>query len=443
MKFIPRDYQKPAIASLVNHKYHALFADVGAGKTPMIIEGMKQVDGPWLIVAPLRVCYLVWTAEMNKWSDFVPTIVHSQSTYKAAEKRAKAMDNRTDHLVINPEGLPWLFENYDLKGYNLCIDESHQFKNPSGKRFKLLKKYINKFERRWIMTASPATRNCLDLWSQLFLVDKGEKLGINVTRFRKEYAYRGGYMGREWKPFPNSSERITEATKDIVHRVEVEIEDNRIENDIIVDLPKKAAEIYKKAENQLRIELANESEKITESAVAAYILCRQIANGGMYDDDKVPHNIHDQKIEAVTEIIDARQGKGTLIFYHFKHDKDRIRKAYPKASFIDGETKAKDTPKLVEAFGSGEISELWCHPQAAGTGLDGLQHNCDHVVWMGMPDDFGLYLQGNGRVAGHRAGGKVVTISRIIANNTVDRVIAARIGDKDTGQRSILDAYRE
>ena len=189
--------------------------------------------------------------------------------------------------------------------------------------------------------------------------------------------------------------------------------------------------------------MENGGEKITESAVSAYILCRQIANGGFYDDEGNTQHVHTAAIEAVEEIIEARQGKGTLVFYHFKHDKQRILDRYPKAVFIDGDTRAEDTTKIVQAFGTGEITELFCHPQSAGTGLDGLQHNCDHVVWLGLPDDFGLYEQGNGRIAGHRANGKHVTISRILALGTVASKIAKGLECKDTSQRSILDAYRE
>ena len=434
-----RDYQLPAVEALVENPFLGLFADVGAGKTLMVIEALKRVGGRTLVICPLRAAKVVWPNEVDKWSDMTVATVHG-----TPKKRAEIMDSGADLFVINPEGIQWLFDNYDLRESgitNLVIDESHLFKNPSSKRFKTLRKNITQFKRRWIMTATPATRNCLDLWSQLFIVDKGRSLGENVTRFRARYAYKGGYMGRIWLPQHDAADRITEDSRDIVHRVEVDIEDNTLFNDIVVQLPPSALKTYKLAEKQLRIEL-EDSEKVTESAVAAYILMRQISNGSFYDDDGNVQRSHGEKSAAVKELHESLQGGSVLVFYQFRHDLLSLLDVFPDAECINGDTKAHETAGIVSRFGSGKTSVLLAQPASAGTGLDGLQHNCSNIVWYGLPDDLSLYLQGNGRIAGHRANGKIVTISHIISERTVDEVIADRLQSKDTSQLSILSAYR-
>ena len=154
-------------------------------------------------------------------------------------------------------------------------------------------------------------------------------------------------MGREWKPLPTSWERITVATHDIVHRCEVEIEDNTIFHDIKVRLPRGKLDIYKKAEKQLRIELENAPDKITDSAVAAYTLCKQIANGGFYDDTKSVQDVHEEKVDAVQELVESLQGNPLLLFFMFRHDKQRLLRRFPNAEVIDGQTNANETRRIV------------------------------------------------------------------------------------------------
>lgn len=435
-----RDYQKPAVESLVDNDSHALFSDVGSGKTVMVLEALDRLDdlGRVFIVAPLRVMYNVWPKEIEKFTDFSYTIAHG-----SVSERDKAISSQSDIVLINPEGLTWLFENWDLpENSHLIIDESHKFKSPSSKRFKLLKQNLSQFKRRWIMTATPATRNCLDLWSQLFIVDKGETLGKNITYFRNKYAYKGGYLGREWRPRSDANQNITQATKKIVHRVEVQIEDNTLHDFIYVDMPPDAKSIYKKAERQLAIEVENEPDKITEAAISAYSLSRQIANGSFYSELKNVIRVHNAKAEATRELFDSIQGNSLLVFFLFKHDKISLLEKFPSAEVIDGTTPAKNTPEIIKRFSLGLSNVILCHPQSAGTGLDGLQTNCSNICWYGLPDDLGLFLQGNGRIAGHRANGRLTTISRIIAKGTIDEVISDRLDHKDIDQKSILNHYR-
>lgn len=435
--FEPREYQKAPIQAIAERKHVALFADVGSGKTVMTLAGLEGADGLTLIVAPLRAAMTVWPSEITKFTDKTYSLVTG-----AKAKREKAMEEVSDFYITNPENIPWLMETYYDEFTNLIVDESHKFKSPSSKRFRALRNRLVPFKRRVILTATPSTNSCLDLWSQMFIVDRGKSLEPTISKFRNKYAYRGGYMGRVWLPNHDADKKITQASRDSVFRVEVEIEGDTLFNDIEVTMSPKEFSVYKKAERQLIIELENGDEKITESAIAAYSLCKQISNGSFYDDEKNVHHVHSRKVEAAQELVESLQGKSVLIFYSFKHDRNALLDAFPDAEVLDGSTKADKTLGIVERFGNGDTQVLLAHPASAGTGIDGLQHNCSNICWFGLPDDLALYLQANGRIAGHRANGKTVTISRIISDNTVDRVISGRLQSKDATQTSILKSYR-
>jgi SNF2 family DNA or RNA helicase len=282
----------------------------------------------------------------------------------------------------------------------------------------------------------------------VFIVDRGESLGTAITKFRNRYFYRGGFGGYKWTPIDGASQIIEDKIGDLCLRMSagdhLDLPD-LLFNDIVVDLPPKTLKAYKKMEREMFLAIDEGEDLVIGNAGAKYIACRQLANGGVYDEDKTPVHVHTAKIEAVVDIVDELQGKPVLIAFQFKHDLERLRKAFPKIPSIDGRTKGPEADKLIEQWNAGELPLLAVQPQSLSHGINMQAGPGRDIVWLGLTDNLETYLQLNARI--HRQGvtGQV-RIHRILANRTVDEAVAERIENKDTAQKTLLESlakYRE
>lgn len=459
MRFTPHKYQHFGLSWLINLTVvkglpgGALFLDPGLGKTSMTLCWIKLLMRlglirKTLIIAPLRVVYSVWPQECKKWDQFKHlrcSIVHGSET-----KRMAALSTEADIYLINPEAIPWLANYYasrPLPFDALVVDESSKFKNWSSKRMKALKKLLVQFKYRIILTGTPSPNSLEDLFAQLFILDMGAALGTAITKFRTRYFYRGGYGGYKWQPVEGARESIEKRIEDLCLRLSAEDHLDLPEllfNDCYVDLPAKDQKDYKKLEKEMFISL-DEGELVVGNAGAKYMACRQVANGGIYGEDKQVIHIHSAKIEAMMDLIGELQGKPVLIAFQFCHDLERIRKAIPKCPSIDGRTGGREADELIEKWNKGMLPHLAVQPQSLSHGVNMQSGPGRDIIWLGLTDNLETYLQLNARI--HRQGIEgQVRIHRLIATKTVDEAIVDRLESKGMSQSALLDSlnkYRE
>ena len=472
----PTAYMKRAMKFLLENPMAGLFLDPGLRKTSItlgsfrVLKAAGMVDR-MLVVAPLRVCYNVWPAEVQKWKQFQHMKVVILHDKDRIEEHLE--DESVDIFVINPEGLEWLLgrkvgkkirpNNKRFKKLNaqmFVLDESSKFKHTDTKRFKLLKPFLGKFLRRVILTGSPNPRNYLDLFGQVYIIDLGRALGQYITHYRNSYFDPTGFGGFTWKLREGADKLIQDAIRPYVLRMEAEDYikmPKLVEPDIWVTMPPKAREVYEEIEDEL-IYILESGEAITApTASAARGKCAQIAGGAVYrnkDGIEVRNKmtdfitIHDEKIVALEEFLDEMQGQPTLVLYWYKHEAIRIQKALGKKFGSKGripdisEASAKQGQLLEDAWNRNEIPVLMGQPASIGHGLNMQGGNAAHLVWYTLPDDYDIYDQTNRRLRRSGNTNSSVFAHRIMARNTVDVAKAAMLKTKGANMKAFLDAMK-
>lgn len=423
-----------------------LFLDPGLGKTSICLSAFKILKDKglakkMLIVAPLRPCYAVWPTEIEKWENFKSlkyVIVHG-----SAKEEALTLD--ADVYIINPEGLIWLFGNsksVKLPSFDvLCVDESTKFKDTNTRRFKLLRPYIPKFTRRWILTGTPAPNGIRDLFGQVYILDMGHSLGKYITHFLNKYFYRSPYDVYSWLLQPGAFDQIIERIAPLVYQLNAEDYlkmPEMIKSSVYVDIPESARKVYTEIEDTF-MTLLEEDPLIAANSAVAGGKCRQIANGAVYLEDGSYRILHDEKLAALEELLEELNGNPALVLYEFRHDLERLQKRFPDAVTIGSGTSLRTLEDTIRRFNAGEISVLFGHPASMGHGLN-LQGACHHVIWFGIPWNLEHYDQTISRV--YRQGQKAehVYIYHIVAKNTKDEDVVAVLQSKGKVQTDVKDA---
>jgi SNF2 family DNA or RNA helicase len=452
MIFNPHPYQSAAIQFMLKHEAAGLFADPGLGKTATTLQLIKilKVLKPKLkvlIVAPLRVVYSVWQQEIRKWNNF-----HGLTSTKLHGKdKAVNLAKSKDIYLINPEGLKWLLET-KVKFDVLVIDESSKFKSAKSKRFKLLKKHVDRFERRYILTGTPIPKSLEDIWSQVYILDKGAALGQYITHYRTKYFYPSGFKNYQYEIKPGCEQKIYDLIAPLVMRIDAathldlpELLINRID----VELPPAAKKIYRGLKQKLTAIIEDE-QHFCPSMGAAYNVCCQVANGALYDqvsDGLILKSletykcIHNEKLVALKDLIDELHGKPLLVAYRFKHDLERLRQALGDIPYIGGGVSAKKSAGIVDDWNQGRIPVLLGNPQSMAHGLN-MQAGGNDVAWFGLTDNYEDYDQFIRRVFRQGVSGGV-RVHHIVAKQTVDELILKRCVDKEARQQELFQALKE
>lgn len=442
MKFHPHPYQREAIEFLTDKQQAALLLDPGAGKTAISLQHIHDHQYKTLVVAPLRVIYGVWRQEAAKWDQFnglTFALVHG-----SPKARLAALQEDADVHLINPEALPWLLEQ-DLPEWDcLIVDESTKFKNWGAKRTKAIRKLVPQFDSRVILTGTPTPNTIADLFPQMFIADGGETLGKAITRFRMKYFVRGGFKGYEWILRGGATEQIEKAVAPRTYRIDMNDHldlPELLTNDIWVDMPDKIRKQYRKLEQKMLLELP-ESRLVASNAGAKYLMCRQMANGFVYNKDKSFEDLHSIKLEVVESLIEELQGKPVIIAYQFDADYVRLCAFLKrKVHRICGKTSGKETDELCRKWNEGRIDILAVQPQALSHGMN-MQGAGNDIIWLGLTDSLETYLQLNARL--HRQGIQgSVRIHRILLEKTVDTLCHRRLESKDGTQKSLLNSLKE
>lgn len=452
----PRSFQRRAIKVLLSQAAVALFMKPGLGKTSTALAAFKVLKKQglakkMLVVAPLRPAYETWPAEIAKWDEFnslTYSIIH--------DKKEAALEVDADIYIINPEGLLWLLEKGSTRISRwdfsvLVVDESTKFKNSASKRFKLLKKELSRFSRRWILTGSPQPKWIMDLFAQIYLLDQGNCLGPYVTHFRNKYFYQPNPYKRQYEYIPHDW-----AFDEIVSRIDplvvyVDLKEyvdmpELIVTDIVVRMPPEVTTTYKAIEDEF-IALLDGGVVVAQNAAAAGTKCRQVANGAVYLEtnemlmggQQRPYEVlHDKKIEALKDLIEEI-GEPTIVAYEYQHDVERITKAIPNAAVIRGGTSAKRASEVIAAFNLGNIDVLVGHPASMGHGLN-LQAKCSNIIFFGITWDYEHYEQIIARIWRQGQASKRVMVYHIVCADTLDEKVVRVLKDKERNQQKLLES---
>lgn len=388
-----------------------------------------------LVIAPLQTARNTWGSEIEKW-DHLSSLRLSLILGDVKQRRA-ALEEEADVYVVNRENVVWLCE--ELKDWPfdmVVIDELSSFKNPSAKRFKALRKQIPFAKRVVGLTGTPAVNGYIDLWSEVYLLDRGERLGRTIGMYRQSYFHPGrsnGHVVYEWVMNRGAKEIIDDRLSDLCVSMKavdfLEMPD-RVETDVYVEMC--AAE--KKLYDQFgRDHVLPDMDIVGANAAVVQAKLLQMANGFIYDEDKTAHHIHSHKLEAVDEIIEAAGTRPVLLFYTFIEDKNRLVERFPEAREL--KTKAD-----VDDWNAGKIPLLITHPASTGHGLN-LQEGGNIVVWFGLPWSLELYQQANARL--YRQGQKnTVYIYHILTKDTHDTDVLRALKSKNLTQEELLRALK-
>ena len=447
-RFEPHDYQRKAIRFALDHYRCGLFLPMGAGKTVTtltIIRKLLAIEaGKILIIGPVRVIESTWPDEIRKW-DHTKDMTYSIVAGPPAKRRA-ALAKQTDIYLIGKENVAWLVNETTIWDFDMVvIDELSTFKNPRSQRFKALKKVMPLVDRFIGLTGTPAPKGIPDLWSQVYLIDKGKRLGRTLTEFRQRYLMpgrRNGMVIYEWKPQPDAEERIYKRISDVCMSLGqadcAELPPCQV-LDYKVKLPAEAMEKYRAFKREKVLEFEDEKIIAANAGVLTGQLA-QITSGEIYRKDLLTkavtgtEELHDEKLKALDDLIEAANGNSVLVFYYFQHEKERILNHIRNA-------RALSTTEDIRDWNAGRIDVLLVHPASAGHGLN-LQAGGHIAIWYSLPNwNLELYQQANARI--YRQGqAEAVTIYQIIAAGTIDEDQEEALKRKDVTQQALIRALR-
>lgn len=443
MKYEPHDYQRHTTQFIIDHPEAAIFLGMGMGKTISTLTAIEALKYDYfdvskvLVIAPVRVARDTWPAEIEKWDHLAGLTV--SPIIGTAKQREAAANRQADIYTIGRENVPWLVKHHGSRWpYDMVvIDELSSFKNPQAKRFKALKKVRPKISRIVGLTGTPAPNSLLDIWAPFRLIDDGQRLGRFITHYRDQYFLpdkRSGQVIYSWKIRPGADQAIYDNIADIT--VSMKTTDYLTLPDVTrqhieVTLAPKEQKMIDTLKRDLVLELGADTIDAANAATLSLKL-QQLAGGAIYNEDGTAVIVvHDQKLKALSELVDQADGNTLLVCYWFKHDRDCILATIPGARVLD-------TKQDFEDWNAGKIPVGLIHPASAGHGLN-LQAGGHIMVWFTTPWSLELYEQANARL--HRQGQtEPVSIIHIDTANSIDQDVHAALARKDTTQSALIAA---
>ena len=442
MKYKPYEYQQYATQFILDHPNCCLMLDMGLGKSVITLSALWELlldrfcCRKVLVIAPLRVAEETWPAELQKW-DHLQGLTYSL-VLGSEKSRKQALEKKTFLYLINRENVQWLVQNHSWDFDTVVIDELSSFKSNRAQRFKALRKVRPGSSRVIGLTGTPAPNSLMDLWPEMYLLDRGVRLGRFITGYRDRFFVpdqRSREMVYSYKPREGAEQEIYHRIEDICISMQsgdyLEMPE-LISNQLEVDMNVPERKIYDNFCRDLCTEIQGKELDAVNAAVLSNKLL-QMANGAVYDENKQVYKIHDRKLDALEDLIEAANGKPILIAYWFQHDRRRILERFPDARQIN-------TAEDIKNWNKGKIPIALIHPASAGHGLN-LQDGGSTIVWFGLTWSLELYQQTNARL--WRQGQKnPVVIEHIITKNTIDEDVMKALEYKDTKQAALMNAVQ-
>jgi SNF2 family DNA or RNA helicase len=424
-----REYQLAAVNYIIEKKRCGLNLDMGLGKTISSLSAFVKIHNisnvkRLLIIAPLNVAKNVWHTELLRWEH--TKHLKFKICCGNAKERIDALNADVDVYIINQENIPWMFVNGHFKYDMIIVDESSGFRSHSSKRFKTLKKFI--CEYMVLLTGTPIPNGYIDIWSQQYLIDHGALLGKNISAYRSQYFdvdFRGfkytckypdrigTLLARNWLCM-KSEDYLTLPDK-IINTIAVSIDNFKL---------------YQKYEKEFYIKI-NEKELTAVNAGVLANKLLQYCNGAVYGENQKYIEIHSNKLDALSDLINSYPKENLLIAFNFKSDEERIKSRFPHAVTLC----SKNITEIEKKWSAGQIPLLLCQCSTA-KGLN-LQKGGRIIIWFGLTWNLESYLQFNARL--HRQGQlKPVLIYHLVATHCKDEFLMRALAQKNVTQESLF-----
>ena len=439
----PYPYQKYAEDFLIGHDEAGLFLDMGLGKTVVTLTALKELAwdiGRVLVIAPKRPALDTWPAELRKW-DHLKGLTWAVAVGDQL-KRLAAIEQNAYITIINRENVSWLVSLYLKRPWPfdcVVIDELSSFKSSRSRRFRALKKVRPQVRRVIGLTGTPAGNGYMDLWAECYLLDQGKALGRTITGYRDQYftpGRRNGAVIYDWNLRKGAKEEILKRIEPMC--ISMKTEDylqlpDRLDIVRSFELSPKTAEQYARLERDYILSV-NEDTIDAVNAAALTVKLMQMSSGSVYNEDHDPVRLHDEKYEVLDQLLEEAEGENVLIFYGFRHERNRLLERYPEAVDIK-------EPDAVARWNAGKIRILLAHPASAGHGLN-LQSGGSVSVWFTLPTSLELYQQAVKRL--HRQGQQNAVRNYIIlARGTFEEKVYYHILQaKEERQNAILELLK-
>lgn len=443
MQYNPHEYQTYATNFILEHPVAAVLLEMGLGKSVITLTAIYELMlnrfevEKVLVIAPLRVARDTWPAEIEKW-EHLAGLTYSVAIGTEAERLAAL--RRPAHLyLINRENVDWLITksgipfDFDM----VVIDELSSFKSHAAKRFKSLLKVRPTVKRMVGLTGTPSSNGLMDLWAEFRILDMGQRLGRYITHYRNNFFVpdkRNQQMIFSYKPRAGAEDAIYRLISDIT--ISMKSADflkmpECIINEVPVALSEKEWSVYQALKEDMVVDLKDEEIDAVNAAVLSGKLL-QMANGAVYNEEKDIIHIHEQKLDALEDLIEGANGKPVLVAYWYNHDLQRI-----KERFSVREIK---TSQDIKDWNNGDIPVAVIHPASAGHGLN-IQFGGSTIIWFGLTWSLELYQQTNARL--WRQGQKsTVVIHHIIAKDTIDEDVMKALRKKEKIQSELIDSVK-
>lgn len=447
-------YQKACVDHIIENPYCGLFLDMGLGKTVSTLTAINYLMFDYLevnsvlVIAPKRVASSVWAEETQKWAHLKH--LRCSKVIGTERERLAALQAKADIYIIGRDNIPWLCARYggSVLPFDMIVaDELSSFKSYKSQRFKALQPTRLLLKRFVGLTGTPASNGLIDLWPQIWLMDRGQRLEKTISRYRDKYfkpSRANGHVVYKYDLLAESERLIHEKISDICISMKSEdyLEMPDLTNNYIkLTLPDKLQKQYNEFEKEKILELKSKvtEESIVEiNAINAAGLSNkllQFANGAIYDEHGDAHAVHDIKLDALKEIIDTSQGQPVLVAWTYRFDRDRIME-YLKAY----KPRELQTNKDIDNWNAGKVQVMLAHPASAGHGLN-LQAGGSIIVWYGLTWSLELYQQFNGRLYRQGQQNKVI-IHHLVMQNTHDADVIKALESKDRTQNRLLESIK-
>lgn len=450
MKLTLHNYQVVAKDFIIGHPYAAVILDMGMGKTATTLSAVNELMfdrfevTKVLVIAPLRVANTVWSDEIEQWSEL--RNLRYSKIVGTPKQRKVALQKDADIYIVNRENLPWLVEQCSpyFKWDMVVIDELSSFKSWQSKRFKAFMTMRPYMKRVVGLTGTPSSNGLMDLFAEFKVIDGGERLGRFIGEFRSRYfeeGRRNGNIVYEYIPMDYAECQIQDKISDITISMKaLDYLDmpELISTKKLVRMSEKEKEKYIQFKKEYVLSELDGLEVTAANAASLMNKLVQLSNGAVYSDDHTVVPLHEQKLDALEDILESANGEPVLVVYWFKHDLARITGRLEKLKVT---SRVLKTEEDIREWNKGNVPVGLIHPAGAGHGLN-LQKGGHHLVWFGLTWSLELYQQTNARLWRQGQEAETVVIQHIVTEGTIDEEILKALGNKDAQQERLIEAVK-
>ncbi|NQK68003.1 DEAD/DEAH box helicase [Streptococcus suis] len=450
MKLTLHNYQVVAKDFIISHPNAAVILDMGMGKTATTLSAVNELMfdrfevAKVLVIAPLRVANTVWSDEIEQWAEL--RHLRYSKIVGTPKQRKVALQKDADIYIVNRENLPWLVEQCSpyFKWDMVVIDELSSFKSWQSKRFKAFMAMRPYMKRIVGLTGTPSSNGLMDLFAEFKVIDGGERLGRFIGEFRSRYfeeGRRNGNIVYEYIPMDYAECQIQDKISDITISMKaldyLDMPD-LISTKKLVRMSEKEKEKYSQFKKEYVLSELDGLEVTAANAASLTNKLVQLSNGAVYSDDHTVVPLHEQKLDALEDILESANGETVLVAYWFKHDLARIIGRLEKLKVKSGVLKTEED---IREWNKGNVPVGLLHPAGAGHGLN-LQKGGHHLVWFGLTWSLELYQQTNARLWRQGQEAETVVIQHIVTEGTIDEEILKALENKDAQQERLIAAVK-